>query len=135
MSHALPPSFESVGRLRVGADVAADLADLLVRDIDPVVAAVGEQQVVAGDARNLFRLEALQLRDAVILVDDVVACAQVGEALQRAARRRRRARRALAEDLGVRQQRDAEVAPDEAAPCRRDGESESLRVLTRLEQV
>ena len=116
------------GRLRVGADVAADLADLLVRDVDAVVAAVGEQQVVARDARNLLRLEALQLRDAVVLVDDVVARAQVGEALQRAARRSRGARRPLAEDLRVGQQRDAEVAPDEAAPRGRDGEREARRV-------
>ena len=63
-----------------------------------------------------------RLRDAVVLVDDVVAGAQVGEALQRAAGRRGRPRRAAAEDLRVGQQREAELAPDEAAARRRDGE-------------
>ena len=77
-------------RVRVGADVAGDLADLLVRDVDAVLAAEAEQEVVAGDARDLLRLEAEQLRDAVVLVDDVVAGAQVGEARERAAGRRDR---------------------------------------------
>src|SRR5207253_2804615 len=81
------------GRLRVDADVAGNLADLLVRDEDAVLAAEREQQVVARDAGDLPRLEALQLRDAVVLMDDVVARAQVGEALKGAARRRRCARR------------------------------------------
>ena len=73
------------GRLRVGADVARDLADLLVRDVEPVLAAEGEEEVVARDAGDLLRLEAEQLADAVVLVDDVVAGAQVGERLERAA--------------------------------------------------
>ncbi len=64
-------------RLRVRADVAADLADLLVRDVDTVVAAIGEQEVIARDAGDLLRLEALQLGDAVVLVHDVVAGPQV----------------------------------------------------------
>ena len=113
-------------RPRVGADVAADLADLLVRHVHAVVAAVGEQQVVARDARDLLGLEAEQLRDAVVLVHDVVAGAQVGEALQRAAGRGGRARRPLAEDLRVGKQREAELAPDEAAARRRDGEREPV---------
>ena len=73
-------------RVRVGADVARDLADLLVRDEDAVLAAEAEQEVVARDAGDLLRLEAEQLRDPVVLVDDVVARAQVGEARERAAR-------------------------------------------------
>ena len=72
-------------RLRVGADVARDLADLLVRDVQAVLAAEGEQEVVARDAGDRLRLEAEQLPDAVVLVDDVVARAQVGERLERAA--------------------------------------------------
>ncbi len=103
---------------RVGADVAADLPDLLVGDVDAVVAAEGEQEIVARDARDLLRLEAEQLGDAVVLVHDVVAGAEVREALQRTARSSRGARRSLAEDLRVGQQRDAEVAPDEAPACR-----------------
>ena len=75
--------------MRVGADVARDLADLLVRDVDAVVAAEAEQQVVAGDAGDLLRLEAEQLGDAVVLVDDVVAGAEVGEARERATGRAR----------------------------------------------
>jgi len=42
-----------------------------VRDEDAVVAAEAEQEVVAGDAGDLLRLEAEQLGDAVILVNDV----------------------------------------------------------------
>ena len=109
------------GRVRVGADVARDLADLLVRDEDAVLAAEREQQVVADDAGDLLRLEAEQLRDAVVLVDDVVARAQVGEARERAADRRGRARGALAEDLRVGQQRDrrGRARRSRAAPARR----------------
>jgi hypothetical protein len=44
-----------------------------VRDVEPVLAAEGEQQVVARDAGDLLRLERLQAADAVVLVDDVVA--------------------------------------------------------------
>ena len=54
-------------------------------NVEPVVAAEGEEEVVAGDSRDLLRLEAEQLSDAVVLVDDVVARAEVGERLQRAA--------------------------------------------------
>ena len=110
------------GRLRVGADVAGELAELLVRDVEPVVAAEGEEEVVARDAGDLLRLEAEELADAVILVDDVVADPQVGERGERPAEPRVGARRPLAEDLRVGQQHEAEVAPDEAAPRRRDRE-------------
>src|SRR5213075_2251783 len=89
------------GRLRVGADVARDLAELLVRDVEAVLAAEREQEVVARDAGDLLRLEPEQLADAVVLVDDVVARAQVGEALQRAAADPALARHAPAEDLVV----------------------------------
>src|SRR5207237_6874488 len=61
------------GRAGVRADVARDLPDLLVRHVEAVVAAEGEEQVVAGDAGDRLRLEAEQLADAVVLVDDVVA--------------------------------------------------------------
>ena len=69
-------------RGRVGADVARDLAELLVRDVEPVVAAEREEEVVARDAGDLLRLEAEQLADAVVLVHDEVAGAQVGERLR-----------------------------------------------------
>ena len=68
----------------VGADVARDLADLLVRDVEPVVAPEREEEVVARDAGHRLRLEAEELADAVVLVDDVIAGPEVGEALERA---------------------------------------------------
>src|SRR5260221_10567344 len=73
------------GRLRVGADVARELAELLVRDVEPVLALEGDQEVVAGHTGDLAGLEAEELADAVVLVDDVVADAELGEGLQRAA--------------------------------------------------
>ena len=98
-----------------------------MRDVEPVLAAEGEEEVVARDAGDRLRLEAEELADAVILVDDVVADAQVGEGGERAAEPRVRARRALAEDLRVGQEDEAEVAPDEAAPRRRDREADGRR--------
>jgi len=112
----------------VGADVARDLPELLVRDVQAVVAAEAEEEVVARDAGDLFRLEAEQLADAVILVHDVVARTQVGEGLQRPATHAPVARRPLAEDLRVGKQDEAEVAPDEAAARGRDRE-EQLRLV------
>ena len=108
--------------MAVGADVARDLPDLLVRDVEAVVAPEGEEEVVARDARDGLRLEAEQLADAVVLVDDVVARAQVGEALQRAPDAGVGPRRPLAEDLRVGEKDEAEVAQDEAAARRGDGE-------------
>ena len=121
-------------RLRIGADVTADLADLLVRNVDPVVSAIGEQEVVARDACDLLRLEAEQLRDAVVLVHHVVARAQVGEALKRAAGRARRARRPLPEHLCVREQCETELTPYEPASRGRHRELELARLLARFEQ-
>ena len=102
-----------------------------MRDVEPVLAAEGEEEVVARDARHLLRLEAEQLPDAVILVDDEVAAAQVGEGGERAAEALVRPRRALAEDLRVGQEDEAELAPDEAAPRGRDREQE-LRLLGQV---
>ena len=119
------------GRGRVGADVAADLRELLVRDVQAVLALEGEVQVVARDARDLLRLEAEELPDAVVLVDDVVARAQVGEGLERASEPGVGARRPLAEDLDVREEREPEVAPDEAAARRADDEAERRIVRER----
>src|SRR5439155_14824569 len=109
-------------RLAVGADVARDLADLLVGNVEPVVAAEGDEEVVAGDAGDLFRLEPEQPADAMVLVHDVVAGAQVGERLQRSAQSGVASRRPLAKDLRVRQEDETELAPDEAAPGRRNRE-------------
>src|SRR5207249_11915970 len=112
----LPAELRERRRTRVGPDVARDLADLLVRHEHTVVAAEAEQQVVARDAGDLLRLEAEELGDAVVLVHDVVAGAQVGEARERAAGGGGPARRAPAGDLGVPQERGPEGGPDGPAP-------------------
>ena len=119
------------GRGRIGADVLRDLAELLVRDVEAVLAAEGDEEVVARDAGHLARLETEQLADAVILVDDVVTRAEVGERCERAAEAPVGARRPLPEDLRVGQQDEPELAPDEAPPRRRDGEQE-LRLVGQL---
>ena len=93
-----------------------------MRDVQAVVAAEREEEVVARDAGDVLRLEAEELADSVILVDDVVADPQVGERLERAPEPRVDARRPLAEDLRVREERDSELAPDEAAARRADDE-------------
>ena len=80
-------------RVAVGADVARDLRQLVDRHEDLVVALELEVQVVARDAADGLRVEAGEARDAVVLVDDVVAGAQVGEAAQQAAAAARRPRR------------------------------------------
>ena len=121
----LPAELGERRRVAVGADVARDLGDLLVRDVQPVVALEGEEQVVPRDPGDRLRLEPQQLADAVILVDDVVAGPQVGEALQRAPDPDVGPGRPLAEDLGVREEDQVEVAQDEAAPRRRDREDEA----------
>ena len=118
-------------RRGVGADVARDLPELLVRDVEPILPAEREQEVVARDAGDGLRLEPEQSADAVILVHDVVAGAEVGEGLQRPAAETALARRAAAEDLVVGQQDEAELAPDEAAARRRHGE-EKLGLLRKL---
>ena len=106
----------------IRADVAADLGKLLVRDVQAVFAAKREVEVVAGDARDLFRLEAEQATDPVILVRDVVAGAQVCERLERSTETRVRSRRALAKHLHVREKRDPEIAPHEATARGADDE-------------
>jgi hypothetical protein len=61
------------------ADVAADLRELVDRHEDAVGAGELELEVVARDAADGLRLEARELGEAVVLVDDDVAGAQVGE--------------------------------------------------------
>ena len=109
-----------------------------MRHVEPVVAAEAEEEVVARDAGDGLRLEAEQLSDPVVLVDDVVAGAQVGERLQRAAGSGDPRARAAAEDLRVGQERQPQVAPHEAAARGRDREQELGFVrqrLARLEQA
>ena len=67
-----------------GADVAADLGELVDRHEHPVRARVLQVQVVARDAGHGLRVEPGEAGDPVVLVDDDVAGAQVGEAAQHA---------------------------------------------------
>ena len=103
----------------IRTDVARHLAHLVVRHVQPVLPAEREQQVVARDPADGLGLEAEQLPDAVILVDDVVPRAEVGERPQ-CPRHTGLARRPPPEDLRLGHERDAELAPDEP---RRAGEA------------
>ena len=111
-------------RFRICPDVARELAELLVRDEEAVFALEGEVQVVAGDAGDRLRLEPEQLADALILVDDVVADPEVGEACERASEPCVGSHRLLSEDLGLGKQDEPELAPHEATPDRSDREPE-----------
>src|SRR5262249_35806322 len=107
------------GRTSIGADVARDLADLLVWDVQSVVPAEADEQIVARDAGDGLRLEPEQPADSMILVHDVVAGTEIGERLQRAPYAGVGARSSLPEDMCGRQQRQAELAPDDPAARRR----------------
>ena len=80
-------------RFAAGADVAAQLRQLVGGDVDAVLALVFEVEVVAGDAADLAGLEAGEAGDAVVLVDDVVADPQFAEGEPAAAGAGRRAPR------------------------------------------
>jgi hypothetical protein len=67
------------------ADVPRDLRQLVDGHEDPVGAGVLELKVVAGDARDGLRVEAGEAGDAVVLMDDDVARAQIGEGAKGAA--------------------------------------------------
>ena len=84
--HRLPARAAELGQRRVlaaGADVARDLRELVGGHEDAVVALVLEVEVVARHAGHGLGVEAREARDAVVLVDDDVAGAQVGEGAQR----------------------------------------------------
>jgi len=65
-------------------------------------------------------------------MDDVIAGAQVGEALERSAEPRIRSWRTFAEDLCIGEQDETELTPDEAATRRRDREEELGLVRQRV---
>ena len=84
----VPAGAAELGQRRVlaaRADVAADLGELVDRHEHAVRARVLEVQVVARDARDGLGVEPGEARDPVVLVDDDVAGAQLGEAPQHAA--------------------------------------------------
>ena len=84
----VPAGAAELGQRRMraaGADVAADLGQLVDGHEHPVRAGVLQVQVVAGDAGHGLGVKAGEAGDPVVLVDDDVAGAQVGEAAQDAA--------------------------------------------------
>ncbi len=86
--HRVPARAAELAQRRVlaaRADVARDLRQLVGGDEHAVIALVFEIQVVARDVRDRARLKAREARHAVVLVDDDVARAQLGERAQRAA--------------------------------------------------
>ena len=103
-----------------------------MRDEQPILAAEREVEVIARDARDLLRVEAEQLPDAVVLVDDVIADAKLGEARERAPEPRVCPGRLFPEDLRVRQQDEPELPPHEPAPRRSDGEPQLVLARERL---
>jgi hypothetical protein len=84
----LPRLAAELGQRRMAAaraDVAADLRQLVDRHEHLVRAGELELEVVARDAADGLGVEAGEAREAVVLVDDDVARAQVGERAQGAA--------------------------------------------------
>ena len=91
--HRVPARPAELGERRVlaaGADVARDLRELVDRHEDAVRALELEVEVVARDAGDALRVEAGEAREPVVLVDDDVAGAQVGERAQQPAAAPRR---------------------------------------------
>ena len=70
---------EAVQRRRLAADVLAQHVDLVGGDVQPVVALVGDEEVVALDAAHRALDHALVAADAVLDVDDVHAGLEVLE--------------------------------------------------------
>src|SRR4051794_11452204 len=118
--HRLPRLAAQLAQRRVAAaraDVAADLRELVDRHEDAVGARELELEVVARDAADGLRVEAGELSEAVILVDDDVAGAQVGERSERASSAARRlwSLGALAAEQAVLgDDREAQAGSDEA---------------------
>ncbi len=79
---ARPPQLRQRWMAAAGADVAADLGQLVDRDEHAIRARVLQVQVVAGDAGDRLGVKSGEAGDAVVLVDDDVPRAQVGEAPQ-----------------------------------------------------
>src|SRR5262249_55468929 len=92
------------------------------RDVEPILPAKREEEIVACDTRNVLRLEAEKPSDAVVLVDDMVADSEIGKRLQGPPEPRVRTRGALSEDLRVGEQRETEVTPNESSARRADDE-------------
>ena len=122
----MPPRAESAG-LAAGADVAAQLLELVGGDVDPVLALVFEVEVVAGDAADLARLEAGEAGDPVVLVDDVVADPQFAEREAAAAGARSALGGATAamDEAAEREDGELQLGADESLPQPRLGEGQA----------
>ena len=116
-----------------GADVAADLGQLVDGDEHAVRARVLEVQVVARDAGHRLGVEPGEPREPVVLVHDDVAGPQIGEAPQHAAAPRRapvRDRAPAAEQPVLGDHREVELRRDEAGGQARVSERD--RAVRRL---
>src|SRR3954451_7002490 len=120
--HRLPRLAAELAQRRVaaaGADVAADLRELVDRHEDAVGAGELQLEVVARDAADGLRLAAGELGEAVVLVDDDVAGPEVRERPERAslAGARPRSFRALAAKQPVLgDDRQAQAGGDDPVP-------------------
>jgi len=137
--HLLPLLAAELGQRRirrVGPDVAADLVELVARDEDAVAAAVLELEVVAGHAADGLRVEAGEAGDAVVLVHDGVAGAEVGERGDRLRSGPRSRRTALgsaaAQQAVLGEDGELESRRQEALPQARRGEREPGLLRGRL---
>ena len=87
---ALPVGPAHAGEPRgLAPGVGADRGQLVGGDVEAVLAGVGHQQVVPLDAGHRLGHQALEAADAVVVVDHVVARAEVGVARRRPAPRPR----------------------------------------------
>ena len=146
--HRLPARASELGQRRVltaRPDIARDLRELLGGDEHAVVALIFEVEVVARDVRDRARLKAGEPRDAVILMHDDVARAQLGERAQRAAayasrgapsgltgRRARALGAAAAQQTMLGEDRELQLRGDEALAQRRGDEAQrGLEYLAR----
>ena len=128
--HRVPAVAAELAQRRVravGADVARDLRQLVDRQEDLVRALVLEVQVVARDAGDGLGVEAREARDAVVLVHDDVAGAQVGERAQQPAAlaRRPRGRLAAVDQAVLGERGQLQARRDEAVAQVRLGEDEA----------
>ena len=118
-----------------GADVAADLADLVVRDEDAVVPAELEQQVVASDVGDGARLDAGEAGDAVVLVHHEVARAHVEERAEARAGDEAPLARRGADQRAFVDDGELEVLGDEALAQRRGDEVQPGARLAAVRQL
>ncbi len=109
------------------ADVARDLADLVVGHEQLVFLLEAQEEVVAGDAGHRARLDAREQGDAVVFVHDVVAGAQVEERGEASAAHEARPRRGRAQQAALAHHGELELGRDEALAQRRGDEVDAGR--------